>query len=354
MTIDSLSTKRRSSHSLRWGTLLAASILLHIVALDWADGRIGMLSWRTQEPPVVMMELHAPPAAATPAPPKPVAPKPKSRPRRHLPPAPPPVMPAAGSAPVLASSTAPEIAAEPIPAAQESSAKPEENQPPQAETMRYKVSPPPSAELKYQVQALIKGQNWHGDGLFRWELNGNAYQVSGEATVPFIFRITVLNFRSEGVIDDFGIAPMLYSEKPFRKSMTNTHFQHEQRKISFSASEAVYPYNGGEQDRASIIWQLAGIGRGDPSQFVPGTDIDVVVAGTRDVDTWRIRLIGEEDIETTQGKVHAWHVVRIPRPGSYDQTIDIWLAPQQEWYPVKLRYTYANGDYLDLSLAGIQ
>ena len=49
----------------------------------------------------------------------------------------------------------------------------------------------------------------------------------------------------------------------------------------------------------------------------------------------------------------AWHVTRAPRAGSHDQKIDIWLAPQQEWYPAKVRYTYANGDWLDMSLARI-
>lgn len=46
----------------------------------------------------------------------------------------------------------------------------------------------------------------------------------------------------------------------------------------------------------------------------------------------------------------AWHVARAPKRGSYDQKLDIWLAPQQNWYPVRLRYTEANGDYLDMSL----
>ena len=43
--------------------------------------------------------------------------------------------------------------------------------------------------------------------------------------------------------------------------------------------------------------------------------------------------------------------MRIPRQGSYDQKLDIWLAPQQGWYPVKLRYTETNGDYLDMALS---
>ena len=120
-----------------------------------------------------------------------------------------------------------------------------------------------------------------------------------------------------------------------------------------SSVAATYPYKGGEQDRGSIIWQLAGIGRGDAAQFAPGAELDVVVAGNRDADTWIIKVIGQEEIDTPLGRMNTWHVSRAPRPGSYDQAIDIWFAPEREWYPVKVRYTYANGDYLDLSVSSL-
>jgi hypothetical protein len=77
----------------------------------------------------------------------------------------------------------------------------------------------------------------------------------------------------------------------------------------------------------------------------------MIVAGTRDIDTWSMLVVGAEDITIAGQAVHAWHVTRVPRPGSYDQTLDIWLAPQYNWYPVRLRYTETNGDFLDMSLS---
>jgi len=77
------------------------------------------------------------------------------------------------------------------------------------------------------------------------------------------------------------------------------------------------------------------------------------VAGTRNADIWRIRVLGGEEIDTPYGRLAAWHVMRAPRPGTHDPQIDIWLAPQHDWYPAKVRYTYANGDHLDMSLTGI-
>jgi len=222
------------------------------------------------------------------------------------------------------------------------------------DTPHYHIALPPSAQLDYDVVALRGEQKWHGAGSFTWETAGEHYSITGEASASLLLiKLTVLQFKSEGLVNEQGVAPLLYSEKPRNKSQTNTHFQQEKRKITFSASEAVYPYQGGEQDRASVMWQLAGIGRGDPSRFVPGTSFDIVVAGTRDAETWRIVVIGEEDIDTSLGKMKAWHVRRAPRQKAYDQTIDIWLSPQQEWYPVRLRQTSANGDYLELSLSNL-
>lgn len=346
----------RKPRPARAAVIVLAVVLLHLLSLQWANGHIGLPSLPAPEEKVITTALLAPPAETPPAPkpevkPKPPQPKPRRRPPRAAatpPPEPAPApepAPLAQAAPFLAGMEAPGTSIErpaaldaPEPAA---SAKEEQGN-------AYKIDPPPSAELHYDVQSLQKGQNYYGNGKIDWQTSGNRYRIDGEAGVLFF---TVLSFRSEGSIDEFGVSPVIYSEKRFRRSETATHFHRERNTISFSASTLSYPRKGGEQDRASIVWQLAGIGRGDNSRFTPGTELDVMVAGVRDAETWRLRVVGEEEIEVGAGKLVAWHVLRVPRPGSYDQKLDIWLAPQQEWYPVRLRFTETNGDYLDMSLS---
>jgi hypothetical protein len=53
------------------------------------------------------------------------------------------------------------------------------------------------------------------------------------------------------------------------------------------------------------------------------------------------------------GEVDAVHVMRAPPPGSRDQSLDIWLAPGHEWYPVKLRFTDNDRDYVEQTLERI-
>lgn len=340
--------------SIRWIVLLAVSLLWHLLILNWAGGYLPLPSWRSEQTAVIMTELRPLPASAeppTPAPAPALARAPKRKPALAAPETTNTIaMPVIEGPPDTEVVPLPDLASQADPQPQFSEPPPQPEEPAAGNT---KFSPPPSAELKYDVQALRDGKQWFGSGVFQWNTAGDRYSITGEASITILFKITALNFRSEGAIKPFGIAPVLYSEKPWRKSATNTHFQHDKQMISFSASQAVYPYKGGEQDRASIMWQLAGIGRGDPDRYVPGTTFDIMVAGARDAHIWRIEVVGQEDIETPYGKMSAWHVVRAPRPESHDQKIDIWLAPQHEWYPVKVRFTYANGDFFDMLLTAL-
>ncbi|KAF1047708.1 MAG: hypothetical protein GAK35_00523 [Herbaspirillum frisingense] len=227
-------------------------------------------------------------------------------------------------------------------------------EPQQAATgTHYDANPPPTARLEYDVQATYNQMPVHGHGTLDWKTDGKSYRLDGKAE-DFLF--TFLNFSSNGAIDDFGVSPELYTEKRMRKSATNTHFNRDRNTISFSSSTESYPRNGGEQDRASLIWQLAAIGRGDAGKYKPGAVIDLFVAGVRDGEVWRIQVLGEENVKLPIGELQTWHVVRMPKPGSYDQRIDIWLAPQHEWYPVRLRYTdpRQDGDFLDMSLSELK
>ncbi len=348
----------RSRRSRRAFVLVVASLLLHLLVFRWADDRIGLPAFDVEDAPVVTTRLlappPAPPVAATPPNPKP-KPAPVKRPKPPRPaagPAPavtPPVLPAQEEIPALA--TTPELVTDPAPVAAEDPSPPVADiKLPLEQEPRYSVAPLPSAELEYDVEALVKGVTYYGSGMIKWHAAGDAYQVTGKAKVAFF---TVLDFRSEGTLDAFGVSPVIYGEKPRNRAETNTHFHRERNEITFSASSASYPRKGGEQDRASVIWQLAAIGRGDPGKFVPDSEISLFVAGTRNAETWQIRILGMEEIDVEAGRFKVWHVTRIPQPGSYERKLDIWLAPDQQWFPVKLRYSEANGDYLDMSLSNL-
>ncbi|MFC5472393.1 DUF3108 domain-containing protein [Paraherbaspirillum soli] len=346
--------------------LLLVSLALHLILIGWGGSKLAAPSRTNQAEKIVIAEIKPLPAVDKPVLlPEPPKPAPQARPKKAAAksrpqPAPEPLVP---DTPIRETVTpiAPPAPVNPIaaaPVADATAAASADNAPtgdsePTATTpgIRYRIKPPPSAELSYAVEALQKGLTYHGSGKITWQTDGGSYVINGEAGALFI---TALDFKSEGEIDSFGVAPVIYTEKRFRKAATNTHFHRERNIISFSASTNSYPRTGGEQDRASIVWQLASIGRGDSEKFTAGAVIDVFVAGTRDAETWRIQVIGQEQITVGTGTIETWHVIRVPQPGSYEQRLDIWLAPDEQWYPIKLRFTETNGDFLDMSLSKLK
>lgn len=342
--------------------LIAVTVLLHLLVIRWGGQYIQVPAATTPATNSISVSLRTPPAPTQPVS-LPVA-KPVIK-RKPKPP-PQPVAPAATSDALAMTSTSTATAdvpddsataatgetldkSEKTPAEMAATAPPET---PEAQSgTHYTVDPPPSASLEYDVQATYNNMAVHGSGTITWKTDGSRYTIEGKAE-DFFF--TFLRFSSSGDINEFGVAPELYTEQRIRKAATNTHFHRDRKQISFSASTNTYPSVGGEQDRASVIWQLVAIGRGDPAKFAAGATIDLFVAGPRDGEVWRMQVIGEEDIRVPTGPARAWHVVRVPRPGSYEQQLDIWLAPQTQWYPLRLRFSETNGDYLEMSLSKLK
>jgi hypothetical protein len=64
-------------------------------------------------------------------------------------------------------------------------------------------------------------------------------------------------------------------------------------------------------------------------------------------------VLKREKIHTGLGDLDAVHVVREPMPDNNDQALDIWLAPSQEWYPVKLRFSDDEKDFVEQTLSKV-
>lgn len=213
---------------------------------------------------------------------------------------------------------------------------------------QYKINPPPSAALNYVIEAKQSGLNLQGNGVVQWKVGPQQYSVHSETTAQLFGKI--LDARSEGKIDSFGLAPAQYVQKRLRKDATTTTFNGDSKTITFSQSAQNYPIAGGEQDRTSIVWQLASVARAAPAKFTPGSEWKFFVAGENDAEPWTFKVIKREKIVTPKGEFNAVHVFRAPPADSQGQKLDIWLAPSLEWYPVRLRFTDADGDYIEQSL----
>jgi hypothetical protein len=346
MTIASLLPRRR-----RVLVLMTATVLLHYGAIGWVGARLGapLEPAPQREPATIVAALHsAPSAALTPVAtdipaPAPVRKRPSAVPKAPVAasvaaPAPKAVSVAGAAEAVQEVQSAPLQQAEAPPVA-EAAPEPE---PEPAPAPGYKVSLPPPAELTLDVERVdAKGAHWSGKAVMAWSRSGEAYRVSMVATIRMIVTINLVELTSEGTVGDQGIVPRTLLEKRRSKAQTATHFDAQQKRISFSASSHSQPMEPGTQDKATFPIQLSGIARADPAQL--GADIELLVGEEKDASLFRFVVQGQEEIDTPMGRMATWRLTRPPRPGSYSSRLDIWLAPGHEWYPVKLRSTEANG-----------
>lgn len=213
------------------------------------------------------------------------------------------------------------------------------------------VDIPPSADLSYSIKARQKGFSISGDAVLSWRAAGGKYTLRADTRAMFVGNI--LENRSEGLIDGFGIAPVQFYEKRIRHDPYTTTFDRAAKTITFTESKEVYPLKGGEQDRSSVSWQLVAVARAAPDKFTPGSEWTFFVAGRRDAEPWTFKVVKHESVTTGVGKVDAVHLVKLPPPDSKDQTLDIWLAPSQEWYPVRLRFTDNVDEFVDQTVEKI-
>jgi hypothetical protein len=106
----------------------------------------------------------------------------------------------------------------------------------------------------------------------------------------------------------------------------------------------------GMQDRASLLVQLAAIGLGSGGRMKE--EIALVVAGAGAAGVERYRVLGLEDVDTGIGAVPAWHLAQLAPAGG--ARLELWLAPSQDWLPVQLRLTGADGSVSTQLLTGVE
>ena len=341
----------------------ALTILLHVLVFGWFARQMGQVpdpSARTARAPMTAELVEAPQ-------PRPLPPVPPPQPALEPPPLPEvdpePVVPAPGpGAPDtvltpesdgIAAADAPEqqtgqggaaAGAGTVQSRQDDKQDAAQNpQPAAPEARRYKVDMPPSADITLDVARTdANGTKWSGDALLSWRVTPSGYRVKVEAGIRVVFaHVNLLTLTSEGTVGDEGFVPTLMTEKRRGRAMTATHFNRQDGTLTFSASSLKYPLVPGAQDKASVPLQLAAIARGDSKQL--SGNIDILVGEDRDASVFTFTVAGQEQIDTPLGRIATWHLVRPPKPGSYNSRLELWLAPGHGWYPVQIRNVEASG-----------
>ncbi|HZN48263.1 MAG TPA: DUF3108 domain-containing protein [Ramlibacter sp.] len=297
------------------------------------------------------ISVARPAAAATPAAaPKTVSPAPApapapARPRQTARPAPDPA-----PAPIRAPEPPAATVEAPAPAESSASETPApQSTDTQAAAPETAVTPfvptalgvPQPSVMRYEVTVSSRGFSLPGQARLDWWHNGQRYDLRLELSTPGL-RERVQH--STGQITEEGLAPDRFSDKS--RAEQATHFDRSRERLVFSNNRPDAPIASGMQDRLSVVVQLSMLAAGEPARFVPGTQLAIPTAGTRDAEVWIFRVEAEEDLDLPGGRLRAIKLERLPRR-EFDQKVEVWLAPGKDYAPVRLRLTNPDGGTVD-------
>gem|GEM_PF-427975 len=250
-------------------------------------------------------------------------------------------------APSVATPTAPAaqqplaIAPAPSPAAPAASSAPAAAAP-AGGLAAYNYLFPASTRLKYDVAGIVKGFKYSVAGDLLWAHDGSNYTARLEIS-HFLLGSKVQT--SKGVITPRGLEPVRFGEKV--RSEVAAHFERDKGKVSFSANTPDVPIMPLAQDQVSIFVQLAAMFAADGKTFVPGSKLVFQAVGARGSEDWEFRLQAPERLKIQGKDWMAYKLVREHR-AEYDTRAELWLAPELEGMPIRIRLSQTSGDEIDM------
>ena len=272
--------------------------------------------------------------------------------------------PVLAAAPVLPEPALPEPAAPPLPAAPAEATPGQTDTQPQAQAPAAQTETPPavaatqsaqspsalsipsSVRLSYKMTGLSRGLNYHANGELNWRREANRYESS---MVVSAFLLGSRSMTSVGEVTADGLAPKRFGDKA--RNELAAHFDADKGKITFSANRPELPWQRGAQDRLSVFFQLAGLLAGQAGAVPTGTRIALYTVGPRDAETWTFIVENMDNLSLPVGDIKALRLTREPKR-EFDQKIETWFAPSMSYWPVRIKITQSNGDFVDQQLSG--
>lgn len=210
---------------------------------------------------------------------------------------------------------------------------------------------PASTRLAYVLTGNYRGEI-HGSAQVEWIRQGAHYQVNLDVIVgPSFMPLISRRMTSDGELGEQGLRPVRYDED------TKVLFRDRRRVSVLFRESGVVLANGrfesaasGVQDSASQFVQLTWLFLTQREPLAVGRVIMMPLALPRKLHRWAYEVLGEETLDTPMGALQAWHLKPQQEAGGGDLTAEVWIAPQLQYLPVRLRIHQDQQNFVDLML----
>ena len=177
-----------------------------------------------------------------------------------------------------------------------------------------------------------------------WEAGADSYLLASAAESTGLVELLWpqrLRYVSRGKMTRHGMQPESFTASRTRRGrneVAEARFDWAAGSLSYGHTEnpRIAPLPAGAQDLVSFIFQMV------LAPPAPGRYRVPITTGTR-FDVYDIEVSAEERIETPLGALRALPVRQLPRRG--EATIEIWLAADYRYLPVRIRHFDRRGNF---------
>jgi hypothetical protein len=209
---------------------------------------------------------------------------------------------------------------------------------------------PFSTHMRYALNGWYRG-DVQGDAQVEWLRVGTRYQVHLDVSIgPSFAPLVRRRMSSEGHITPAGLAPQRYEQEtrqPFGNNRASITFEPELLRL---ANGRLEPRPLDVQDTASQFVQLIYLLTALPELRQPGASIEFSLALPHRLDRWTYDIGPAEPVATPAGTIAAIHVYPRRRVAPGVLTVQMWLAPELQMMPVRIRIEQDDETWVDLRL----
>ncbi len=199
---------------------------------------------------------------------------------------------------------------------------------------------PRRGEITYE---LYLGNNKFSVGRTQqaWELNDDSYRLSSVSETTGLVALFVrqrIAYESRGKLTPRGLRPEHFTTQRVRSGRSedaaaNLDWNAMTAMIGNPQISVTLPAEA--QDLVSFMYQLGLM------PLAPGR-IELPITNGWKLERYELDIGGEEQLQTPFGTLRAVPVTQVRRPGQ--ESIELWLAAEYRWLPVRIRFFDREGE----------
>ena len=203
--------------------------------------------------------------------------------------------------------------------------------------------------IDYDVRRSLDGSPVGAARTMYFLGENNQYSIKNEVEAKgfvSLFYWNKLVQTSDGVVTPEGLKPKNYHYQFGSKIDNYAIFDWESKKIitTISGKTSEFDMLEGSQDMLSFMYQF---------MFEPPlTKMKIFITNGKNYKPYDYSYIGEEIIETEMDKILTMHIAKFNY--NNEERIDLWLAKDYRYLPVKIRKTEKDGSILDQTAKKIE